>query len=75
MQVSMEDVVARDPDAIVVAIPEGQGAALTQRPAWSTLRAVQAGRVYFVNPDIVTRPGPAVIEGIKEVSARLMGDK
>ncbi|MEX0975083.1 MAG: ABC transporter substrate-binding protein [Bacillota bacterium] len=75
LQVSMEDLVAKDPDAIVVAIPEDQAEGLAARPAWADLRAVKAGKVYFVDPDLVSRPGPAVVDGIKEVAACLSGGK
>jgi len=74
LQVSMEVLIAKDPDAIIVTVPEDQAPALTGNPGWDTLRAVKEGKVYFVNPDLVTRPGPAVVEGIKDVAKALRGE-
>ena len=75
LQVSMEALIDKDPDAIVVTVPEDQAQGLLGNPAWETLRAVREGRVYFVDPDLVARPGPSVILGIKEVAERLGGGK
>lgn len=75
LQVSMEALIDKDPDAIVVTVPEDQAQGLLGNPAWETLRAVREGKVYFVDPDLVARPGPSVILGIKEVAERLSGGK
>ncbi|HHX27404.1 MAG TPA: cobalamin-binding protein [Firmicutes bacterium] len=74
LQLSMEDLLAKDPDVILVAIPEDEAAPLIGRPGWSSLRAVKEGRVFFPNPDLVSRPGPAVVEGIKEIAGWLRGE-
>ncbi len=74
LQVSMEILITKDPDAIVVTIPEDQAPALTSMPGWDSLRAVKEGKVYFVDPDIVARPGPAVVQGIKDVAEALRGE-
>ncbi len=71
LQVSMEALIDRDPDAIVVTVPEDQAQGLLANPAWGSLRAVKDGRVYFVDADLVARPGPSVVLGIKEVARRL----
>ena len=71
LQISMEQVLAADPDVILLAIPEGQEKALVARPGWSELRAVREGKVYFVNGDLTSRPGPSVAEGVKEVAKHL----
>lgn len=73
LQVSMEDLLAKDPDVILVAVPKDEAGPLTSRPAWSNLRAVKAGKVFFVNPDLTSRPGPAVVDGVKEVASNLKG--
>ncbi|HHY75163.1 MAG TPA: cobalamin-binding protein [Firmicutes bacterium] len=74
LQLSMEDLLAKDPDVILVAIPEDQAQALSTRPGWSSLTAVKEGRVFFPNPDLISRPGPAVVEGIKEIASWLRGE-
>lgn len=75
LQVSMEALIDKDPDAIVVTVPEDQAQGLLANPAWASLRAVKDGRVYFVDADLVARPGPSVVLGIKEVARRLWESK
>ena len=73
------ELVASDPDLIVV-LPCGfdiarsrqEVPALTQRPAWRTLRAVQAGRVYLTDGNqYFNRPGPRLVESL-ELLAELL---
>ncbi|MGH7565518.1 MAG: ABC transporter substrate-binding protein [Gemmatimonadota bacterium] len=58
--VSLEAVVARDPDVIV--LPVGGDLpgrdALAGRPGWRDLRAVREGRVVEIEADLLARPGP-----------------
>lgn len=71
LQISMEELLAKNPDVILVTIPKEEARALESRPGWSSLKAVQEGRVYYPNPDLVSRPSVAVVEGIKEIASWL----
>ena len=53
-QVSLEDVVRRDPD-FVLASPEGRADILAD-PSWRALRAVREGRVLAIDQELVARP-------------------
>jgi ABC-type Fe3+-hydroxamate transport system substrate-binding protein len=53
-QVSLEDIVRRDPD-VILAGPEGR-ARIATSPAWQSVRAVRAGRVLAVDTNLVGRP-------------------
>lgn len=53
-QVSLEDVVRRDPD-LVLASPEGRADILAD-PAWRAVRAVREGRVLAFDYELVARP-------------------
>lgn len=75
LQVSMEEVLDKDPDVILVTIPEDQITGLKSRPGWSELRAVQEGRVYFVDGDLTSRPGPSIADGVKEIARYLYPEK
>lgn len=67
--VSLEDVVARDPD-VVLASPEGR-ARLLADPRWRAVRAVREGRVFAYDTTVVGRP--SVVLGKAAVSiARLL---
>lgn len=59
-QLSLEEVVRRAPDVIVVgsAAVGDPAAILAGRPGWREVPAVRHGRVFAVDPDFVNRPGP-----------------
>lgn len=42
---------------------------LTQRPRWSSISAVKAGRVFAVDGGLFHRPGPRLIQGVKVMAA------
>jgi iron complex transport system substrate-binding protein len=67
-----EAVLLSDPDAIVVAAGAGEeAAALAQWRRWPGLRAVAAGRVYAVEPDLLHRATPRVLTGVARLCAQL----
>jgi iron complex transport system substrate-binding protein len=64
-QVSLEEVIRRDPD--VVLLPVGRDASmnaerLAREPGWRELRAIREGRIVEVPADLVNRPGPRLAE-------------
>ena len=67
-QYSFEKLLEQDPEYII--IPKG----LTTRRAiardrrWQALSAVRNGRVLFINDDILSRPGPRVVEAIEQIA-------
>ncbi len=62
---SEEYVIQQAPDVIIGAFENGTSASdlLESFPAWSTVPAIRNDRVYAINPDVVLRPGPRVVEG------------
>lgn len=79
LQVSMETLLERSPDAILVAFPKESYHILESRPGWSSLQAVKDGRVFFIDPDLISRPGPEIVKAIEIVARALYqgaaGDK
>lgn len=74
VQVSPETVLARDPEVILTAEREGgpRGAAdFAARPGWAAVDAVAAGRVHLLDGDLVSRPGPRVVEALERTAALL----
>jgi iron complex transport system substrate-binding protein len=73
-QLSLEQLVAQDPDVIILgsATYGGQTPELVaQRTGWETISAVQNGAVYTFDDNLVSRPGPRVVDGLEEL-ARLI---
>jgi iron complex transport system substrate-binding protein len=69
-QLSMEEVVRRQPDVVLLPVGEDGGASaagLAARPGWRELRAVREGRVARVEADLVNRPGPNIVRAARAV--------
>jgi iron complex transport system substrate-binding protein len=73
-QVSMEEVVRREPDIILISETRNAPIDLERfetTVGWRDLRAVREGRVVQVDADLYNRPGPRVTEAAGEL-ARLL---
>lgn len=73
LQLSLEELVAQNPQVIVLgsATYGGQTPDLVAaRPGWQTLSAVTGQRVFTFDDNLVSRPGPRVVDGL-EALARL----
>jgi iron complex transport system substrate-binding protein len=73
-QVSVEEVIGRDPTVILG--PDHHGSLLTaqqlrERPAWQSVSAVRAGRVHLLDGDIISRSGPRIGEALARVAAAI----
>ncbi|MBI4723313.1 MAG: cobalamin-binding protein [Candidatus Stahlbacteria bacterium] len=67
--VSSEFVVKQNPDVIIVMHSMSNPAA---RMGWQKVNAVKNNRIYTdIDPNIILRPGPRVIQGIKELKQRI----
>ena len=70
---SMEAVLVEDPDVLL--LPRVHGgldlSALRARSAWRDVKAVREGRVYFLDDNLVSRPGPRAVQGLREIAAAL----
>ena len=72
-QLSLEQVVAADPAFIILGdarygiTPES----IAQRPGWESLTAVKDGHVVPFNDDLVSRPGPRLVDALEELAKLL----
>lgn len=72
--VSMEYVIQKDPQVIILAMDADRVLSDRQKRNWSRwadLAAVRDGRIYKVNRDLLNRPGPRMLDGLEEL-ARLV---
>jgi iron complex transport system substrate-binding protein len=69
---SVEKLVAQSPE-VYLATPESAKsvAAISGRTGFDAIAAVTSGRVILVDSDLVTRPGPRVIDGLEALTAAL----
>lgn len=77
-QVSEETLILRNPEVIVMPrMKEGPADTrqvienLRQRPGWSEMAAVKEGRVYLIEDDVISRPGPRVVQGLQKLAQAL----
>ncbi len=72
-QMSQEAVIQANPEVIVLADePAGESPqTVAARPGWDQISAVREGRVHVVDPDVLSRPGPRLVEAVQTL-ARLL---
>jgi iron complex transport system substrate-binding protein len=73
--ISREVVLQEDPDVLLLTADlTGDLKTLTTLfPEWTQLKAVRQHRVYRLDADVVTRPGPRAVEGLELLIACLHG--
>lgn len=72
-RVSVEEVVVMNPDVILISTMEGRDSRrLIERwKRWNVISAVRKERVYVVDSDLIDRPSPRCIMGIKKIFSLL----
>jgi iron complex transport system substrate-binding protein len=71
---SAEEVIKRNPDCIILTYMtrERPLKLIGERFGWKEISAVENNRLYNdINSDILLRPGPRIVEGLKEIYKRL----
>lgn len=68
---SVEDVIDNDPEVIIVPWQDDR---VYERAEWSDISAVKNERVYFIDPDLMVRPGPRIIQGLELVLEAILGE-
>ena len=72
-QLSNEAIIEANPEVIILG-DEGLGEtveSVAARPGWDTISAVQTGRIHGVDPDLISRPGPRIVEALEELAKLL----
>ncbi len=69
-QISLEELLIQDPDMIILGdsnygMTAGQ---VAERAGWSGLTAVQSQAIYPFNDDLVSRPGPRLVDGLEALA-------
>jgi iron complex transport system substrate-binding protein len=74
--ISLERLVDADPEIILL----GDAAygvtpdQVTNRPGWPVMTAVREGRIVPVDDIVITRPGPRLVEGLRQLAAAIHPD-
>jgi len=69
-QISSEELVAQNPDVILLgdALYGVTVESLAQRPGWNSLRAIKNKQVFTFDDNLISRPGPRLIDGLEEMA-------
>lgn len=70
-QISQEDLIVQNPDIILLGDALYGGVKPEQvaaRPGWNGIAAVKNNRVLEFNDDLVSRPGPRMVQGLEELA-------
>jgi iron complex transport system substrate-binding protein len=68
----LEKLIADPPDVYLVTAESAKSAeSVAGRPGFDAIPAVAAGAVVVVDSDLITRPGPRVIDGLEALEAAL----
>lgn len=71
-QLSAEAIVEGDPEVILLAnVQKVSVESVTQRPGWAGISAVREDQIYELDPDVWSRPGPRIVDGMEAI-ARLL---
>jgi iron complex transport system substrate-binding protein len=70
-RISLEEVIRKKPDVIIISSMERGGrfeAARLEWLKWTSIPAVKEGRVYLIDSDLIDRPSPRIIEGLEAMA-------
>ncbi len=70
---SLEAVIERDPEIIIVGemTPGNPLRLFESAEGWKEVSAVKQGRIYYIDPNILTRPGPRLVDAL-ELMAKII---
>ncbi|MDH4193134.1 MAG: cobalamin-binding protein [Nitrospirota bacterium] len=67
---TMEEVLRQNPDILLFPVGRHEGIPQAEQDSWrrwTTLSAVQHGKLFQVDSDLLNRPGPRILEGLKQL--------
>jgi iron complex transport system substrate-binding protein len=65
--VTLEAVIAADPDVVIAAVSAGAEGWQDAWLRWDSMQAVRNSNLYGVNRDLISRPGPRIVAAAQEV--------
>ncbi len=76
-QISHEELLARDPEVLMSSDSHGDkftADKIAARTGWHSLTAVKSGMIYLFDGDMVSRPGPRIVDSLEAIAAALYPD-
>jgi iron complex transport system substrate-binding protein len=72
--ISLEELVVADPEIILLGNPMATPDHVRERPGWDGMTAVENGAIHPVNDTVITRPGPRLVDGLRELAMTIHPD-
>ena len=72
--VDPESVIDANPDVILLAFENSDPTSVYELAGWSAVSAVKNKRVFQIDPDIISRPGPRIIDALEQIAKILYPD-
>jgi iron complex transport system substrate-binding protein len=66
VQLDEEFIVTSSPDIIITVFTPVEE--IKSRPGWSDISAIQNDKVFAVDGDLISRPGPRIVDGLEELA-------
>jgi iron complex transport system substrate-binding protein len=67
-EISLEEIVEADPELILLGNPVATPEEVADRPGWGGITAVEQNAIVQVDDTIITRPGPRLVEGLRQLA-------
>jgi iron complex transport system substrate-binding protein len=70
-RISLEEVIRKKPEVIIISSMERRGRFEKARQEWfkwTSIPAVKHGRVYLIDSDLIDRPSPRIVEGLEAMA-------
>jgi len=76
-QLTQEAIISANPQVIVLA-DEAYGTTIDSvkaRPGWSAIDAVKNDRIFAIDPDVISRPGPRIVDALEQLAKDVYPDR
>lgn len=70
-EIDLEVLISKNPEVVLLGHEGQEPADVKARANWQTIAAVINDRVYAINPDLFSRPGPRLIDAVEEIAKLL----
>jgi iron complex transport system substrate-binding protein len=70
-RISIEEVIGREPDVIIISSMDRGGefeSAKEEWMKWTSIPAVKNNRVYLIDSDLIDRPSPRIVQGLEAMA-------
>lgn len=70
-EVDLEVLISKNPEVVLLGHEGQESADVKARANWQTIAAVINDKIYAINPDLFSRPGPRLIDAVEEIAKLL----